>query len=320
LGEVARDRVAVMLKENTGIASMKFILRKLRFLIVVLLLLVIGGAALGVWLIDSIARKGIEKGSTYALGVPTTLGSANVGILSGTFGLSKLNVGNPQGFAAPHFLSLGEGGVQVSLNTLRQSTVELPVLSLSNLDVSLERKGDSSNYKVILDNLAKLQSGSGSKPASKDDTRFVIRELSLKNIKVHLDLVGGPGFVNELTKIDIPIDEIKLKDVGKTGTGVAGTGVTMGELASIIVQAVLGAAAEKGGGLIPDDLLGDLKGKLAGLNGVKDLGMKVLGDAKGSIEQAGKKVVDDVTKEGKKAVEGVLDKGLKNLLPGKDKK
>ena len=53
----------------------------------------------------------------------------------------------------------------------------------------------------------------------------------------------------------------------------------------------------------------DIEGLGTGLNGIQDLGMKVLGDSKGSIEQAGKKAVGDA-----------LDKGLKNLLPSKDKK
>lgn len=299
---------------------MKFILRKLKLLIVAVLLLLITTVVIGVWKIDSIARKGIEKGATYALGVPATLGSASVGILSGKFGMSKLNVGNPPGFAAPYFLSLEGGSVQVSLGTLRQSTVELPLLTLDNLDVNIERKDGNSNYKVILDNLARVQSGTGSEPPSKDEKRFIIRELSLKNVKVNLDLLGGPGMIGDLTKVPLTIDEIKLNDVGKTGTGVGGTGVTMVELASIIMQAVLGAVAEKGGGLIPDDLLGDLKGKLAGLDGIKDLGMKVFGDPKGSVEQARKKAVDDATKEGKKAAGDALDKGLKKLLPDKDKK
>ena len=296
---------------------MKFIFKKLKLLILVVVILLVGGAVAAVYSIDALARKGIESGATYALGGPTTLKSASVGVVSGTFSMSELNVGNPPGFTTPHFLALGNGGVAVSLGTLRQKTIELPSLTLEHIDVNLERRdGGGSNYKVILDNLDKLKGSSPTKPAASDERRFIIRELTIKDVKVHVDLIGGPAALGELTKINVPIDEIKLSDVGKTGTGVSGTGVTMSELASIIVQAVLGAAADKGGGLIPDDLLGDLKGRLTSLDGVKDLGLKVLGDAKGSVEQVGKKAVEDV----KKKAEDALDKGLKKLLPGGDKK
>ncbi|MGE3107225.1 MAG: hypothetical protein AB7G11_03000 [Phycisphaerales bacterium] len=298
------------------------IVKKIKYVVLIVVVLLIAGIALAFYSIDVIAKKGIEKGATYALGVNTTLGSADVGILSGTFSMSDLNVSNPQGFSSPHFLSLGSGGVAVSLNTLRQQTVELPSLSLEHIDVNLERKEAGSNYNVILENLKKVSGDGGSKPSTPagDEKRFVIRDLSIKDITVHLDLVGGPGAIGELTKVNIPIDEIKLTDVGKTGTGVSGTGVTLRELSSIIVQAVLGAAADKGGGLIPGDVLGDLQSRLAGLGDVKSLGMKVLGDAKGTIEQAGKKAIDDVTKKAQDAVKDTIDGGLKKLLPGGDKK
>jgi hypothetical protein len=300
---------------------MKFLFKKLKYLVLLLILVVVGGIFAAAYFIDSLARKGIEAGATYALGVPTTLKSANVGIMGGTFAMSELNVGNPQGFTSPHFLALGSGGVAVSLGTLRKETVELPSLTLEHIDVNLEKRAAAggSNYKVILDNLDKLK-GSGSKPSSSGEKRFVIRELSIKDVKVHINLIEGPAALEAVTKANVELDEIKLKDVGKTGSGVGGTGVTMSELASIIVQAVLSAAAEKGGHLIPGDILGDLKGKLASLDGVKDMGLKVLGDAKGSIQEAGKKALDDVKKKAEGAVKDTLDNGLKKLLPGGDKK
>ncbi len=300
---------------------MKFI-KRLIGVVLLLLLLVIGGLVFAAFRIDALARTGIEKGATYALGVPTTLAAADVGLLGGTFSMSDLHVGNPPGFTSPHFLSLGTGGVAVSLSTLSQQTVELPSFSLDRLSVNLEKRGDAgTNYKVILANLDKLKGSSPTtKPASTDERRFIIRDLSIKNVNVQVDLFGGPGAIGELTKVNIPIDEIKLADVGKTGTGVAGSGVTMSELVSIIVQAVLGAAADKGGGLLPADFLGDLKGSLANLDGVKDLGMKVLGDAKGTIEEAGKKALQDTAKKAEDAVKDVLDKGLKDLFPGDKKK
>jgi hypothetical protein len=303
---------------------MKKLIKRLFALGFVLVLLVIGGVVFAVMNINSLAKKGIEKGGTYALGTNTTLQSADVGILGGTFAMSGLNVANPPGYKAPSFLSLGSGGVAVSFNSLSKPVVELPKLSLDNLNVALEKSGGKANFNVILDHIKKVADqagGSGGSGGSSGggEKKFVVNELSLTNIKISVDLIGGPA---DLTKVNIPIDEIKLTNVGKTGTGVGGTGVTMSQLASIIVEAVLAAAADKGGGILPAEILGDLQGGLAGLGNLDNLQMSVAAKAQGTIEKIGgdavKKVTDKLGGEAGKAVEDATKK-VTDLIPGMKK-
>lgn len=304
---------------------MKKLIKRLFALGFVLVLLVIGGVVLAIVNINSLAKAGIEKGGTYALGTNTTLQSADVGILGGTFAMSGLNVANPPGYKAPSFLSLGSGGVAVSLNSLSKPVVELPKLSLDGLNVALEKSGGKANFNVILDHIKKVadqaggSGGSGGSSSGGGEKKFVVNELSLTNIKISVDLIGGPA---DLTRVNIPIDEIKLTNVGKTGTGVGGTGVTMSQLASIIVQAVLAAAADKGGGVLPADLLGDLQGGLAGLGNLDNLQMSVAAKAQGTIEKIGgdavKKVTEKLGGEAGKAVEDATKK-VTDLIPGMKK-
>jgi hypothetical protein len=134
---------------------------------------------------------------------------------------------------------------------------------------------------------------------------------------VNVDLLDAPG---GLTRVRIPIREIRLQKVGQTGTGVGGSGVTIGQLASIIVQAVMQATVENGQNLLPADMLGDLQGRLAALGDVKELGMKVVGDVKGTVEKVGGEAAKAV-EEGKRAVEDLgkkaeeVKKGLEGLIP-----
>src|SRR5262245_7230362 len=114
---------------------MKFLLKSIKYIILLLILVVVVGIFGVIWGINSIARSGIEKGATYALGVPTKVGSASVGIMSSSLTLSTLNVSNPSGFEGKHFLALGNGNVAVSLSTLRQDTVVVPTFALTDLDV-----------------------------------------------------------------------------------------------------------------------------------------------------------------------------------------
>jgi len=283
-------------------------MKKLIKLFVILVVLVIGAVVAAFLYIDVIAKRAIESGATASLGVKTKLRSANVKILTGEFSMGGLNVSNPKdgGFKSDHFLTLGDGGVAVAFATLRQDIIELPHLTLTDIDVNLEKKGGTANYQVIMDNLKKSQ---GEPPPDAEAAKFIVRKLNIKNVKVHVDMLG----TGDLTKISVPIDEIVMKDIGSDGSG-----VEMGELAGIIVAAVFKAVAEKGGGLIPADLAGELTaglgqlGDLTKLADIESLG-NVVGEL-GNLGNVGEKVED----LGNKAKEE-LDKatgGLGNLLGG----
>ncbi len=301
--------------------TMKLV-KVLLIVVVVLVLLAVAGGIAAFAYVDSWAKKGIERGGTYALGVETTVGSADVGLLGGTFGLSDLKVANVAGYQAPHFLTLGDGSVAVSLGTLREPTIVLPHLKLDTVDVRLEKKDGAANYSVILDNLKKV--GSDKPVPAGEEKKYIVDDLSIGHITVHVDLIGSagaPGAIGEaigsLTKVTVPIDEVKLQNVGK-----AEGGLTMGQLTSVIVRAVLVAAAEQGKGLIPADILGDLEGRLAALGDLSKLDLKVIGDVKGKVEELGKaaedvqKKVQDAAKEGEKALDEAK-KRLEGLIPKK---
>lgn len=290
-------------------------MKKLIKLVVLLVVLIIGGVVALFVYIDSIARRGIEVASTAALGVNTTLARADVGVFAGTFDMAALNVANPAGagFQSPHFLNLGTGGVKVSLGTLREELVELPYLRLSDIDVNLERRDNKSNYQIILDNVKKLESGGGASAPSSGgpEKKFVIREVTVSNINVHVDLLPVGG---QLTKVSLPITEIKLANIGSGTDG----GMVLRELVPTLLKAILAAAVQKGGDLIPADVLGDLQGALAQLKSLDSLGVSMSGDLQKAVGDLAKqaegvtKGVQDAADQAKKAAEG-----LKGLIPKK---
>ena len=300
-------------------------LKAIGILLVIIVVLVIGVFVAGFVYVDTIAKAGVEKGATYALDVPTTLGSADVQVFAGKFSMSGLKVSNPQGFSSPHFLNLGEGGVAVSLGTLNKKTVVLPDLHLTDIDVNLQKSGGKANYKVILDNLKRLESGGKPKEpkaGSGGGKDFVINKVEIKNITAHVDLLPIGG---DATKVDVTVPEIILTDVGQGG-------VPMSQLVNVITQAILTAIVKNGGGLIPGDILGELQGQLGQLSSLGDVGVKVLDNAGQIVGEFGKnagdlgKAAEDVTKAANEAVEGAkkgaedaADK-IKGLLGGDKKK
>jgi hypothetical protein len=278
-------------------------MKKLIKLVVLLVVVVVGLLVAGVFYIDSIAKRAVEKGGTYALGVNTSLRKADVRILSGEFTLNGLRVDNPQGYDADHFLRLGEGDVAISLTSLREDVVRLPTLKLATLDVNLQKKDGKANYQVILDNLKKLSSD---RPA---EQKYVIDTVDLRRITVHVNALGQ--------NLDVPIDRIRLKNVGSAE---GADGLPMAELMGVIVKAVFEAVIQKAGDVIPADVLTDLS------QGVKDLAnldklaeiadIQALGELAGKAGEEAGKAAKELGEIGDKAKQG-----LGGLIGGdKDKK
>jgi hypothetical protein len=303
---------------------MKLVKILIALVILVILIIGIGIGALFMY-IDSLARHGIERGATYALDVPTTLNSADVGVLGGTFEMSGLNVANPQGFSSPHFLDLGSGKVGVTLASLREDVVELPELTLSDIDVHLERSEGKANYNVILESLKRFESGTPKEPNPDKEPgkEFVIRTVTINNINAHVQLLPIGG---EATKVEVNVPEIILTDVGQGG-------VPMSQLVNVLTQAILESIVKMGGGVIPADLLNDLQGQLGSLAGLGDVGVQIhnnSGEVVGRFGDLGKNLTgaaEDTIKKGEEALDEAKKdaedalKGVKNLLGGdKDEK
>ena len=296
----------------------KMLVRLVAAVVVLLLVVVVGGVLAVGMAADSIARRGVEAGATYALGVETKLAGANVGIMSGSFDMNGLRVANPQGFKSDAFMALGSGGVSVSFGTLRREIVELPRLELADLTVNLERADGKANYQAIIDNLKRFESGKD-KPSTGEGKRFVIRRVDVRNVRANVSMLPVGG---SLTTVQVVVPEIVLTDVGSDGSG-----VTLGQVANIITKAVLASIAANAGDLLPADLVGDLTSQLGQLESLQSLGVNFAADfgqglrnITGSIGDAAKGL-EDLKKTGEDAAKQIEDaaKGIGNLLGGKKK-
>jgi hypothetical protein len=300
----------------------------------ILALLIVVGVSIAVWWVfrnlDSLAKDQIEQAGTRTLGVPTKVDSVSIHVWDGNLALSGLDIANPSGFKSPHFLALKKGEFDVTLGTLREDTIKVPKLTLKGIDVNIEKTDTGANYQQILDN-AKRNKGS-SPPSSSPEKKLIIDDLVIENITIHVDVRGMEGpigkVINPNTSITLPIERIELHNVGRTGTGVGGTGVTPGELSSIVVQAVMAAAVEKGQGMIPDIILGDIKSRVGAIGDLAQFPVEVVGklgekatQIGGKVLEGAQKAVDDLGKKAGDALKNVGD-GIGDLLGGdkKDKK
>lgn len=279
-----------------------------RLILAVILLIVL--VVVGVFFyIDSIAKAGIEKGATYAMGVDTKLDNISLGIFSGKFGMDKLNVANPAGFSSPHFFSLGRGEVDVSIGQLMGEKVQVARIMFKDIDVHLERAKGQSNYAVIMDNLKKLESKSDTtvKEESGTQKKFVIELIDIQNINVHVNMAPELG---QLTKLDINIPALSLKGIGSDTEG----GALLADVSDVVIKAIIQAVVAKGG--LPADLMGDLQGRLAQLENLDKIGMEMAGKV---IDDATKKIGAEIDKVTKDLGKDILKDGAGDLLKDKTK-
>jgi hypothetical protein len=252
------------------------------------LLLVLLGVVM--FYIDTLARRAIEVAGTYSLGVATSLDSLRLGLAGGTCSLANLQVANPAGFQAPHFLHMRQGHLTISLGSLRRQRVVLPKLELTGLDVNIEQRQGTSNYQVILDHLASRQ---GTSDPDVDGRKFIIEELVIRDVNVHVSLMT---FGSKPTVLTVPIKEIRLFDVGSDSDG----GLLLRELMATVVQTVLLAAATDSSQLPSAVALG-LRASLGGVEQLAGVGLevggRVLGEALG--------VSDDLLDGAGRSLEGV---------------
>ena len=290
--------------------DMKWIKRVV--ILLVLLLIVIG--VVGYLMIDQIAKAGVERGGTFAMGVDTELDDIHVGLFSGELSMNGLSVENPEGFKSDHFLKLGEGNVAVTLGSLMEDTVVIPTLHLSDIEMALEKDKGKANYQVILDNLARLSSDE--EPAEDQaGKKFIVNEIVITNVKARAEVIGGMA-------VNVKIPEIRLKDVGSDSD----KGVLLKDLSGIIVAAIMSSIVEQAGDVLPGGIGEGLQGGLAAVGDLGNFGVEVIGEVSAKAQEvlgeATKQIegATDAAKEATKQAGEAVDKiseGIGGLLGGK---
>jgi hypothetical protein len=244
-------------------------------LIAVVVLVVVGGA--GLLFLDSAAAKAIETGGSYALGVPTRVESTSIGLFSGKFGISGLEVDNPAGYEVPRFLALNSAGTEVGIAKLLGDKIEIDRVEIRGVEIDLERKDGKANYDVILANLQKLSGDSEPAAEAGSSKQVVIKKLVLSDVKARIGLVPL-----------VPATTISLPNLELNNVGTADKAATIAQVFERLVGELLASAVTNGGNLIPDDVGKGLKKGLEGLKGLGAQGLQGLQSAGKALGEGAK--------------------------------
>lgn len=267
---------------------------------IVIVVLIVAGLAW--YFIDTIARTGIEKGATYALGVETTVDDLSLSLLNGTMTMDGLTVSNPEGYTTPHLVRSGRFDLKVDLGTILKDKVVINRFHLDGLDMNIELKGlRQSNISVILGNLKRFKGPDKQEPDKPREEpsgkKIVVDRIVIENVVAHIHLAS-------LGSKTVKVPRIELESVSNDGQG-----LTISELTARLLPAILAAVLEEGEGIIPDDLADALEDDLDGA-------LEALGDNAAELVKQSARKIGEKLKEKKKE----LGDKLKGIFGDKNKK
>ena len=315
--------------------ALKILLWTVGGILALVLLLVL---AIPLWLGPTVVAVANKVAPEYT-GTPFSLAGASINPYTGKYSITKLELGNPEGYPVPTAFSVSNVTVIVDMASLLTDTIHIREIVVDNPYASYVSKDGTNNFERIAEN-AKAKVGvkeeKGEKEEAKEEKgaskKVVIDKLTIAGTRVKLKILP-----------EMPIPTITLTDIGKEkggssweevgqtltdafmkSTSAVGDGLTsalgaLGDGAGSLMSGatnVLGGAADVLGGATTNVLGGATKalgdtakkiGNLGGLLGGEDNAAKAKDAAKASEtnKPAGGGVID----AGKSAGKGVLDAG-----------
>jgi hypothetical protein len=189
----------------------------LRAAILGFLLIVVATAVAGAWWLyasrDALLKRAIERYGPEVTGVSVKVKAVKIEPMDGRGAITGLEIGNPQGFSAPHALTLGEMRLAVDPKTLTSDVVHVQEISFESPSITYERGAQGDNLSTIQKHIqSQLPRSRGSAEAKKDEgapqRKFIVDHVQVRKAKVSY---GG------LVNADLP--DLHLRDLGKKRGG-----------------------------------------------------------------------------------------------------
>ena len=233
-----------------------------------------------VWFsLNPIVKNAVETFAPKLLQVEVRLGGVELSPFSGRGKLAGLFVGNPTGFKTPSAIQVGEVVVAVDVASLKTDVIVINELTLQAPQVTLEGTltGDNNISKLLANIQAVAGGGKDAKAApakaAGPEKKFIVKKLVMEggkvNMSLNLPVVGGKA-------LTAPLPPIHAENLG-----VAENGLTGAQLATAIIQPMLGGAVSEG-----EKAVADLTKQLTNLGGQ---GVQGVGNAIKSVGNLFKK-------------------------------
>jgi len=258
--------------------------KKIGIGVVVLILIVAGAAWYLLSNLDSIVKAAIEKYGSAATQASVTVDSVKITLTSGEGTLSGVTVGNPKGYNTPSAMKFGSVTVKLDTSSVTgNGPIIIKEIDIDQPQVTYEAGGSGgSNLQTIQSNAqayAKSMSGGGSpggqapaQPASSSGGSPE-RKVIISDLYVRGGQVGVSATVLQGKSLNVPLPEIHLTNIGKSGGG-----ATPAQVADQVLGAISDAAAKAGSSALAEQVKSAVSGAMQkGTSGAQDLGGQIKG-------------------------------------------
>jgi len=247
------------------------LLKTLLFVIIVLALIV----AAGLYFADYLAKRSIEKGGKYALGVDTRAKRVDLEFTDGTMAIEELVIKNPDGFDTPHLMQFKKFDVAMRIESVLSDTIDLDHFVIESLGINVEQKGFMNNVGLVLAHLRGLKKDDDDEDDDDDENdddgpggiRVRVDRVLVKDVVTHFQATGLGSFLGGGKSMTVRIAEIELRNVTSDNPD----GILIHELFARIVPKILEAVLARGA----DEGLGSFSDILSGVAATEDFGITV---------------------------------------------
>ena len=205
--------------------------------------ILIGGVALVVvalvvffFSLDSIVKKQVETVGPRLTKVEVRLGGIHLSPFSGRGGLSRLFIGNPEGYKAPSAIKVGEIKVGVELSSLRSDVLVVDEVNFQAPEITFEGTLSGNNLSKILENLQAASGGQKQEATgAKKEKKFFVKDLQVNGgiINGTIDTpLGGKSAT-------LAFPGLHLQNIGSRENG-----VTAAELSKQIMKPLLASVTK----------------------------------------------------------------------------
>jgi hypothetical protein len=233
----------------------------------IVVVVIVAAAVLMVGNINTIIKKGIEKGGPVLLKAPVSLNNVNIDLKSGAGEFKGLSIGNPDGYKTAYAFQLGKLKIDLDVKSITSDKIHIREIIIDGPQITYEQKvGQKSNLEQLQDNI-KSFSSSGTKEeksgSASQGKKMQIDYVKVDNanVSVSMDMLQGE-------KLTVPIRPFELKNIGKNKdrTTADVIGILIKELNRAVLPAVTQAASgyqkmlQKKAGAVQEDAKKQLDG------------------------------------------------------------
>ena len=188
-------------------------MKRLMSVVLVLLVIVAGGAWLLLGNLDNIAKRVIEQAGTDAMGSRVRVGSVSIDLRNGTATLNNFRVANPDGFSNNDMMRFEQLHVDIQLSSLNSDMIRINSVTSTSPFVLYELEGNRANLDVVRERLAQRPA----EPAPDPD-----REPVFSIGEIRIDDIAGQLRADRLPRpVDVNLGSVHLENMEGTPAVIA---------------------------------------------------------------------------------------------------